>query len=95
MNVRKTIERGIEKVAKEMVRKADLPTSVKKFICYDCWCNMENSIKFYYNNKFVFSAGIVSSDHIVKTLDELVDELEKQIREYASKLALQEALNKK
>ena len=95
MNIQRTLQKPLEKIAKKMIHKAKLQSSTKKFIRYEVHCVNESKINFYYNKNFVFTLSMISSDNNrFHSFDWLVWELEEKMLSYASKQALKEELSK-
>lgn len=94
MNIQRTLQKPLEKIAKKIIRKAKLQLSTKKFITYEVCCVRESSITFYYNKNFVFTVSMIDSYNMFHSFDWLVWELEEKILSYASKQALKEELSK-
>ena len=91
MNIQRTLQRPLEKIAKKMICKAKLQLSTKKFIKYEVHCVSESKINFYYNKNFVFTLSMIDSNRF-HSFDWMVWELEEKILSYASKQALKEEL---
>lgn len=94
MNIQRTLQKPLEKIAKKMICKAKLQLSTKKFITYEVHCVRESNITFYYSKNFVFTLSMIGSDNMFHSFDWLVWELEEKILSYASKQALKEELSK-
>ena len=94
MNIQRTLEKPLEKIAKKIICKAKLQSSTKKFIKYDVYCVSESKINFYYNKKFVFTLSMLSPRNMFHSFDFLVQKLEEKMLSYASKQALKEELSK-
>ena len=94
MNIQRTLQKPLEKIAKKMISKAKLQSSTKKFIRYEVHCIRKSEINFYYNKNFVFTLSMINSNNMFHSFDWLVWELEEKILSYASKQALKAELSK-
>ena len=92
MNIQRTLQKPLEKIARKMICKSKLQLSTKKFIKYEVHCVSESKINFYYNKNFVFTLSMIGSDNKFHSFDWLVWELEEKMLSYASKQALKEEL---
>lgn len=94
MNIQRTLEKSLEKIAKKMICKAKLHSITKKFIIYEVRCVRESKINFYYNDNFVSTISMINSNNMFHSFDWLIWELEKEILSYASRKALDKELEK-